>query len=216
MSTTPELLYFDIRGRAEPIRLLLEDIGIQYTNKQVNLKDWAAIRSTTPFHRMPVYTDGDIEIPESFAIMNYLGRKYDLLGKGMKSQVRCDVAVEAWRDYGNRVASVFGALSTSEAARKTFIDTEQLSLLSDIETFYLNKASAALYWVGNAPTVVDYFAFHLIDGIASQFPRLLSQLGALKEFHEYFSERTNIKIYLASNRRPEALFYGPNGKVFPR
>jgi len=50
----------------------------------------------------------------------------------------------------------------------------------------------------------------------NRFPKLLSRFGALKEFHEYFSERPNIKAYLVSSRRPAALFYGPNGKIFPR
>jgi len=26
----PQLLYFDIRGRAEPIRLLMEEVGVAY------------------------------------------------------------------------------------------------------------------------------------------------------------------------------------------
>jgi glutathione S-transferase len=80
MSGTPQILYFDIRGRAEPIRLLLEDAGVPYVDKQVSLDEWGAIRGTTPFHRMPVYSEDDKEIPESFAIMNYLGRKHGLLG----------------------------------------------------------------------------------------------------------------------------------------
>ena len=216
MSATPQILYFDIRGRAEPIRLLLEDVGVQYVDKQITQEEWPEIRATTPFRRMPVYGEGDLEIPESFAIMNYLGRKYDLLGEDEISRVRCDVAIEAWRDYGNRVANVFGALSNSEPARRAFIEIEQPALLADLESFYLSKLSETPYWAGNSPTVADFAAFHLIEGIANQFPRLLSGFGALKEFHEHFSERPNIKAYLVSSRRPAALFYGPNGKIFPR
>jgi glutathione S-transferase len=216
MSTTPQILYFDIRGRAEPIRLLLEDVGAQYADKQITLEDWPEIRATTPFRRMPVYSEGELEIPESFAIMNYLGRKHDLLGEDEIARVRCDVAIEAWRDYGNRVANIFGALSNSEPARKTFVETEQPTLLADLESFYLKKPSKTPYWAGNAPTVADFAAFHLVEGIANRFPKLLSQFGALKEFHVHFSERPNIKEYLASSRRPAALFYGPNGKIFPR
>ncbi len=216
MRSKPQITYFDIRGRAEPIRLLLEDVGVQYEDRQITLDEWPKLRDTTAFHRMPIYREGDREIPESFAIMNYLGRKFDLLGEDEDSRVRCDVVIEAWRDYGNRVANVFGALSQSEPARIEFIETEQPSLLKDLETFYLRKSTKTPYWAGNSPTVGDFVAFHLIEGIANQFPKLLSRFGALKEFQEHFSDRPNIRAYLISSRRPSALFYGPNGKIFPR
>ena len=32
MKTKPRIIYFDIRGRAEPIRLLLEESGVAYSN----------------------------------------------------------------------------------------------------------------------------------------------------------------------------------------
>ena len=130
--------------------------------------------------------------------------------------MRCDVTIEAWRDYGNRVANTFGALSNSDSARKVFLEEEQPALLADLETYYLDRESQALYWAGPSPTIGDFAAFHLIEGLANQFPKVLRQFGALKEFHEYFAAQTNINEYLISPRRPTALFYGPNGKIYPR
>jgi len=221
MSVTPEIIYFDIRGRAEPIRLLLEDVGVGYVDTQITLEEWPAVRETTPFRRMPLYREGDLEIPEAFAIMRYLGRKFDLLGEDGAAQIRCDVTIEAWRDYGNRVANIFGALSNSESARKAFTEQEQPVLLGDLESFYLKntklkKNTKVAYWAGNSPTIADFAAFHLISGLANRFPETLSRFGALREFHEHFSSRPNIKEYLSSSRRPAALFYGPNGKIFPK
>ena len=56
----------------------------------------------------------------------------------------------------------------------------------------------------------------LIDGVGAQFPALLSQFEALDAFHKDFAQRPNVGAYLNSSRRPAALFYGPNGKIFPR
>jgi len=216
MSVLPEILYFDIRGRAEPIRLLLEDVGAQYTDRQITQDDWSTIRETTPFHRMPVYREGDLNIPETFAIISYLGRKFDLLGENEAARIRCDVTIEAWNDYGNRVANTFGALSNSDAARKMFLESEQPALLGNLEAFYVERDNKTAYWAGNSPTIADYAAFHLVDGLVNQFPDTMSQFGALREFHECFRVRPNIEAYLSSSRRPAALFYGPNGKIFPR
>jgi glutathione S-transferase len=126
------------------------------------------------------------------------------------------VTIEAWRDYGNRVANTFGALSDSEAGRKAFLETEQAALLADLEAYYLARDSDVPYWAGTSTTIADFAAFHLIEGLANQFPKVLVQFGALKEFHEDFAARPNTNAYLTSSRRPAALFYGPKGKIFPR
>jgi hypothetical protein len=38
----PKLVYFNIRGRAEPIRLMLQDIGVEYDEEHP--ESWAAIK----------------------------------------------------------------------------------------------------------------------------------------------------------------------------
>jgi hypothetical protein len=57
MSTIPQLTYFDIRGRAEPIRLILEDNEVTFEDNLITLAEWPELRSTTPFRRMPVYRE---------------------------------------------------------------------------------------------------------------------------------------------------------------
>lgn len=215
MNAKPQIMYFDIRGRAEPIRLLLEFCNVDYVDRQVTLEEWESIRATTPFRRMPVYSEGDLVIPEAFAIINYLGRKYGLQGESEPARVRCDVTIEAWRDYGNRIASVFGARSTNEDARKLFLKEEQPTLLSDLEAFFLARDLPSPYWAGGTPTTADFAAFHLIEGLVNQSPNVLQRFGGLRKFHEHFAALTSVKEYLTSARRPAALFYGPNGKIFP-
>ena len=36
----PTIIYFDIRARAEPIRLILEELGIEYEDQQVRPEEW--------------------------------------------------------------------------------------------------------------------------------------------------------------------------------
>lgn len=212
----PELLYFDIRGRADPIRMILNFVGVEFEDKQITLAQWESLQSTTPFRRMPVYREENLEIPESFAILNYLGRKHGLLGLTESDRIRCDIAIESWRDYGNRVANVFGALSTSQEARKHFVSEEQPALIEDLEAFYLQKNDTSEIWIGNSPTICDFTAFHLLDGFAKQFPGSLAKFPALETFRNFFADQPKIRAYLDSPERPAALFYGPNGKIYPQ
>jgi glutathione S-transferase len=41
------LHYFDLRGRAEISRLIMNAAGIPYTEKRIQFQDWPAIKPTT-------------------------------------------------------------------------------------------------------------------------------------------------------------------------
>jgi glutathione S-transferase len=213
----PQIVYFDIRGRAEPIRLLLEEADVAYEDVQIGQEEWPKVRPTTPFGRVPIYRDGDLEIPETYAILNYLARKHDLVAKDEPGRVRCDVAVEAFRDYGERLGAVFGALSaTSDEGRRSFIMEELPERLSALEALYASNSGESGWWSGESLTIADFAAFYQLEGIGNHFPDALSGFDGLNAFQAKFSSRPRIQAYLISERRPAALFYGPAGKIYPR
>lgn len=196
--------------------MLLYYLGIEFEDRQVTQAKWPLFRASTPFSRMPVYKEEDIEIPETYAILSYLGRKHGLMGKHKRDLISCDVTMEAWRDYGNRVANTFGALSTSNEARVRFLSEEQPTLLADLQSFYLNGDGEHQFWAGQFITVCDFAAFHLIDGVAAQFLSVLEDYPALSAFYQSLKDIPAIRHYLESPSRPSALFYGPHGKIYPR
>lgn len=215
IDTKPTLVYFDIRGRAEPIRMILSFLGVEFNETRVTLAQWEKSPLATPFGRMPVYREGPLEIPETYAIMNYIGRKHDLCGVREVDWIRSDVTAEAWRDYGNRIANLFGAKSTPDAARKKFLIEEQPALLADLESYYLQNEPDSGYWAGESITVGDFAAFHMVEGLERQSSNTLANFPALVAFYEFFAAQPRIKEYLESPRRPAALFHGPNGKIYP-
>lgn len=92
----PLLTYFDIRGRAEVIRLILEEVAAPYRERRVQEQEWAAVKPTMPFGQMPLYQDGELLIPQSHAIYRYLARKYGLYGQDERERVRCDIIEEVF------------------------------------------------------------------------------------------------------------------------
>ena len=96
--TLPTIIYFDIRARAEPIRLILEEVGIQYADQQITDEAWSKLRSKTPFGWLPAYRDRDLEIWQSHAIYRHLARTHNLYGATEEERIRCDIVEEALAD----------------------------------------------------------------------------------------------------------------------
>merc|ERR1712168_1172478 len=85
------LAYWDIRGLAQPIRMLLEYSGADYKDIRYkcgdppgfDLSDWTNVKFKLglDFPNLPYCIDGDIKVTLSNAILRYLGRKFGLDGK---------------------------------------------------------------------------------------------------------------------------------------
>ena len=210
----PTLIYFDVRGRAEPIRFVLEEAGENWEEQAVSLKEWDSNAPTTPFHRLPVYCEGTMQIPETFAILSYLGRKHGLLGANAEERMRCDVTIEAWRDYGQQLTAAFAA--EAESARQQFFERQNPKLLNDLETWYGGRGSRSVFWAGSL-TIADFVAFDSIDRLLQLAPNLLDRYERLVEFHLRFAARPAVNGWLESTRRHPALLYlGRDGqKLYP-
>merc|ERR1711913_153270 len=79
--------YWDIRGLAQPIRMLLEYAGADWKDEQYSCGPapdydktcWFGIKDTLGFDypNLPYLIDGHIKITQSNAILRYLGRKFE-------------------------------------------------------------------------------------------------------------------------------------------
>lgn len=208
MSDTPIILYFDVRGRAEPIRLLLEEVGQPWEEQLYSLDEWLAEPPSTPFHRLPIYREGSLEIPETYAILSYLGRKHDLLGSNERERVRCDVTLEAWRDYYQRLGVVM--VPGMEALRAQFFEEQHPRLMEDLEIWYRAREPGSDFWAGSL-TIADFAAFCAIDDLMQRAPEILESFVTLRGFHRWFAARPKISTWLTSPRRQTAMSYSVQG-----
>jgi glutathione S-transferase len=80
-TSTPErkltLIYFDIAGKGEALRLELNAAGLAFTDKRVGGEVWQALKPTLQFGQLPclIVEEGDkkSEIVQSSAIQRYIG-----------------------------------------------------------------------------------------------------------------------------------------------
>jgi len=83
---TPELYYFSLRARADPIRMIAEYTGFEFNDRFVSFAEWPELKQKMPNGQLPVLIKADGKMmPESCDIALHVAEN------GMKSIV-CDQA----------------------------------------------------------------------------------------------------------------------------
>ena len=197
----PRLTYFDVRGRAEVIRLILEETGTPYRERRIQLSEWATLKPTFPFGRLPLYEDGDLRIPQSHAIYRYLARKHGLCGSDEAERIRCDIVEETFVDLQNDLGGFYWSPGFAEK-RGEYESTKLPALLGEAQRLFVQNRGGEGYWVGDALTFVDFCAWHFLDYVRPFAPHALDGFDELAAFKRRIEARPRVAAYLASERRP--------------
>ena len=202
----PVLTYFGFRGLGEPIRLMLEDLGVAYEDHRVDDAEWSQLKPKLPFRQMPRWRDGDVALVQSQAILRHLARPRGLCGETEAERVRCDVSVEAARDLQQRLWDHFWwpGSNTPEA-------------VADFEAGTLGEQLAmTAAWLGDAPffggervLFADYFALSVLDEAAGFFPGAVTKAAPLAAYRDRMYARPGLAAYAASGRQPKGFGFDP-------
>ncbi len=205
------LCYWQVRGRVQPVRYLLEYLQLPYEEKRYDLasyEDWfVKDKPNYPgdFPNLPYMKDGERFVSETEAIYRYIcyksGRK-DLLGKTEDDEIT--VSSTRWVIY-DAVQSV-GELAYNpvyESIKESTLEEKVLPKLSNISKFLGDKEFLQGYLTYN-----DFILFELLEILLAMKSDVIDQLQNIKEFHAKFKEQKFMKEYFASSRFIFRPFYG--------
>ena len=77
---TYKLTYFNIKGRAELIRWIFVEAGVQYEDYRMADDEWPKLKPKTPFNAFPTLEVDGKMLGGSVPIARYLAEKYGLAG----------------------------------------------------------------------------------------------------------------------------------------
>lgn len=199
MATTYELLYFPLRGRAEPIRLVFKAAGVAFTNTGVT--NWPELKPKTPLGQLPVLVErseaGERQIAQSGAIIRHLARVFGLYGDNEADMTTADMVAETVNDWRAKFAPV---------VFKAFMNTSEdviAKYWSDLPGTLRQLASLLKpsgYFVADKVTFADLLAFDTIDGNLGLNADCLNDFPDLRAFYDRVAAHENIKTYLAERK----------------
>jgi len=212
----PTLIYFAARGRAEVIRLVLAEAGVEYQEHPVGRgtppldgrpTDFAALKASgaLPFEAVPVWEEpGGLRLAQSAAIANHIARAHGLRGKTALEEARVDELLGAVDD----VRAELRKLATAAPAERPALRSELASSTLPRWLGYLDRSlqsngGGTGTFVGASLTVADLGLWYLFEMIRDNgFGAALDRYPSLVAFAERVAKRPRIAEYLKSPRRP--------------
>jgi glutathione S-transferase len=141
---------------------------------------------------------GDLKITQSKAILYYVGRKLNLMGKNPNEEANVMMICEEAHDLRMKLAEIFYSPNgSSKDERKKFAETTLAEHLKKFDA-YLGKYNTK-FVVGNQPTVADFQLYEYIDsGLALDgADAVLEKFPNVKKFLKTIQELPEIKDYIA-------------------
>ncbi|KAE8588643.1 hypothetical protein XENTR_v10022658 [Xenopus tropicalis] len=200
------LIYFPVRGRAEAIRLLLADQGIDWEEDEVQIADWVSgkdgRKKDAVFGQLPGFRDGDFVLYQSNSILRYLGNKHGLDGSDAHERAVVDMVNSGVEDLRQKYGRFL--YFEYETGKDKYLETlpAQLDLF---ERILSKNANGSAFIVGNKISYADYNLLDTLHCHIDLSPTCLSNYPLLSAYVERLVSRPKLAKYLNSDvckRRP--------------
>ncbi|XP_056385521.1 glutathione S-transferase P 1-like [Hyla sarda] len=196
------LTYFPIRGRAEPIRLLLADQGATWKEDEVALQDWFSGKSDQKnkavFGQLPKFQHGDFALYQSNSILRYLGRVHGISGSNNQESALIDMVNDGVEDVRLKYSRfVFTEFETGKEKYLKDLPNQ----LSPFEKILSNNSNGTKFVVGDKISYADYNLLDLLQVHLDLDPKVLAAFPLLSAYTGRLASRPKLSQYLKSEQR---------------
>ena len=154
-----KLYYFELYGRAEPIRMMLAHSGADWEDIIKTGDDWKAFKPTIPGGQMPILelADGTM-MGQSMAIARFVGKKYGYYPADPMAAYHVDNIIDIAGDVlMNMVKPAFAPAEAKEALTTECFETHAPKFLACLDQYIKDDG----FLVGDSLTLADF----LIGGL---------------------------------------------------
>ncbi|UJR36329.1 hypothetical protein I4U23_029057 [Adineta vaga] len=200
--------YWAIRGLVEPIRLALHYAKTPFTDKfyeqgegpEYSREQWLNEKQKLglDFPNLPYMLEGDLKLTQSKAILYYLGRKLNLMGKTPAEEANVMMLCEEAHDFRGVMSRLcYSPSGDSKDERKQFVGSTLSEELKKFED-YFGKHNTK-FAVGDQPTVADFQLYEYIDAglTMDEEHTLVDKFPNVKRFMKTVRELPGVAEYIA-------------------
>jgi len=203
------LRYFNLRGRAEVLRLAFAQAGIEYTDTSFEREKWPEMKPTAPFGQVPILIETSAEgthvIPQSLAILRHIGRIGNLYGKNEYEHTRVDYLLDEiadWRAKFNEAVYYPNFCKDKNLVQKYL--AEQLPHYAPLIEKQVHDNGLL---VGDSITIADIAAYSFVQYHLDLEAKCLDAYPKLKLLFETVGNSPKIAAYLPKQRPSDILFF---------
>ncbi|XP_069489081.1 glutathione S-transferase Mu 4-like isoform X1 [Ambystoma mexicanum] len=196
--------YWDIRGLAHSIRLLLEYTGTEYEDKMYTCgpapdydkSGWLKEKETLglDFPNLPYFIDGPLKLTQSSAILRHIARKHNLCGDSEEERTRVDLLEGQVMDFRRELTTI---------AYKPDFETLKgplLEKLPDKLKLFSEFLGERKWFAGEKITFADFLMYDILDQHRMLEPTCLESFSNLQAFLQQFEALEKIDAYMKSSR----------------
>ncbi|XP_070540881.1 glutathione S-transferase-like isoform X2 [Ptychodera flava] len=208
------LYYFDVRARAEPIRLILHYSGIQFDDRRLTNEEWGNIKKNGEFcghfGQLPYAEVNGEAISQSKALIRFAAREAGVLGENAWEIARADSLVDTENDILMALARVeFSTGDDAEAMKAEFVGTTLPLKMARLEKTLEANNGGKGFLVGNKVTHADFVLFNVIETVenlakAMEKGDMLDNYPLIKDHTKRIRELPTLQDYLKD--RPDTKF----------
>jgi len=159
--------YFDIRGRAEPIRMILSYAGANWKDQRIPYNSFPTavppeIKAVAAYGQVPILEVNGQYLAQTLTIARYLARKLKLTGANEWEAAKCDEVVDAVQDF---VMLYKDGWTTKDEEKKKEIINEATKNGREkfISRFNATLEANGGFYVGSQLTWADIIVANAID-----------------------------------------------------
>eukprot|EP01007_Sphenomonas_quadrangularis_P002258 NODE_360_length_1584_cov_782.269707_g231_i1.p1 GENE.NODE_360_length_1584_cov_782.269707_g231_i1~~NODE_360_length_1584_cov_782.269707_g231_i1.p1 ORF type:complete len:426 (+),score=135.31 NODE_360_length_1584_cov_782.269707_g231_i1:59-1336(+) len=210
--------YWKIRGLASPIRMMLAYQGVEYQNKFYDIEklddgswdrsQWlehkAFLKTNNPLINLPyleaVDDEGGIVLAQSNAVLNHLGRRFNLIGCTEIDAAKADMLMEQCHDLRESFSKLcYGSKDGFAAAKEEYFKEggtfeEQLNKFED----WMNAQGTTFLVEDDHPITADFVFWELLDIHNKLQPDCLEKFPKVAELYRNFHALPNLQEYFDS------------------
>uniref|UniRef100_A0A914W7L0 glutathione transferase n=1 Tax=Plectus sambesii TaxID=2011161 RepID=A0A914W7L0_9BILA len=202
-----KLDYFNIGGRAESIRHIFAQAGVEYEDFRIDLKQqWPQLKSNYPNGQVPVLEVDGKPLAQSFAIGRFLAKKFGLAGKDDWEAAQADMYIYGLEDVLTKMSPLLGAILFGQGDKDDELAKIKPTVLEPFLIKYERnlKDNGGQYFVGKELTWADIAIADFIDRLTWIDAHILDGHSSLKEFVHRIHNLPNIKKHIEA--RPKMPF----------